>query len=164
MLSQWAWKAKVLSIVEAMFTFWVFILISSAQAGAQWANAQIAWGQSAEWLGQGWGFHTQCHAPKKPPATKNEKQGGPLLVQDHGFQKWLLNICHWSFWEKRKEICKNWVCEWWLLHQTQTDVTKRAFWRVPLQMTLIKPYFIITMFNYIWNETAFIFYYRLVMY
>lgn len=106
MLSQCAWKAKAISIVEAMFTFWVFILISSSQAGGQGANAQIAWGQSAEWLGQGWCFHTQCHAPKKPPATKKGKQGGPLLIQDHGFQKWFLNICHWSFWESRKGILK----------------------------------------------------------
>lgn len=82
MLSQCARKAKAISIVEAMFTFRVFILISSSQAGGQGANAQIAWGQSAEWLGQGRSFHTQCHAPKKPPATKKGKQGGPLLIQE----------------------------------------------------------------------------------
>lgn len=39
MLSQRAWKAKAVSIVEAMFTFGVFILISSSQAAGQGANA-----------------------------------------------------------------------------------------------------------------------------
>lgn len=79
MLSQCARKAKAISIVEAMFTFFeFFILISRSQAGGQGANAQIAWGQSAEWLGQGRSFHTQCHAPKKPLATKKGKQGGPV--------------------------------------------------------------------------------------
>ena len=71
-----------------------FILISRSQAGGQGANAQIAWGQSAEWLGLGRSFHTQCHAPKKPLATEKGKQGGPLLIQDHGFQKWFPSICH----------------------------------------------------------------------
>lgn len=94
MLSQCARKAKAISIVEAMFTFGVFILISSSQAGGQGVNAQIAQGQRAEWPGQGSCFHTQCHAPKKPPATKKGKQGGPVLTQDHGFQKWFVNICN----------------------------------------------------------------------
>lgn len=57
---------------------WVFILISCFQAGGQGANAQIAQGQRAEWLGLGWSFHTQCHAPKKPPVTKTGRQGGLL--------------------------------------------------------------------------------------
>lgn len=61
-----------------VYLFEFFILISRSQAGGQGANAQIAWGQSAEWLGQGRSFHTQCHAPKKPLATKKGKQGGPV--------------------------------------------------------------------------------------
>lgn len=72
MLSQCAWKAKAISIVEAMFTFWVFILICSSQAGGQGANAQITWGQSAEWLGQGRCFHTQC---QEAPGHKEGKAG-----------------------------------------------------------------------------------------
>lgn len=124
MLSQCARKAKAISIVEAMFTFWVFILISSSQAGGQGANAQIAWGQSAEWLGQGWSFHTQCHAPKKPPATKNEREGGLMLTRDPRFQKCFLNIYNWSFWESRnnaglKMKYKLWInCDTYLDHSS----------------------------------------------
>lgn len=103
-LSQRARKAKVISIVEAVFTFWVCILIFSSQASGQGSNAQIAWGQSAGRLGLGRPFHTQRHAPKKPPATKKGKWGELLLIQDHGFQEWFQNISHWSFWESRMGV------------------------------------------------------------
>lgn len=53
-----------------------FYLISCSQASGQGANAQIAWGQSAEWLGQGRSFHTQSHAPKKSPSQRRENRVG----------------------------------------------------------------------------------------
>lgn len=71
-------RPKRYQLWKRCLPFEFFILISRSQAGGQGANAQIAWGQSAEWLGQGRSFHTQCHAPKKPLATKKGKQGGPV--------------------------------------------------------------------------------------
>lgn len=75
-LSQCARKGKVISIVEAMFTFCLFFLISCAQTGGQGTNAQIAWGQSAEWLGQGRRFHTQCHSSKNVPTAEKDRKTG----------------------------------------------------------------------------------------
>lgn len=75
MLSQCTWKAKAISIVEAMFTFWVFILISSSQAGGQGTNAQIAWGQSV-WVA--WAGLVLSHAmpcSQEAPSHKEGKAG-----------------------------------------------------------------------------------------